>query len=136
MDIVAVMARRSTCARRAVGCVIISADNKILSTGYNGVQSSAPHCNDGYPCVGFDAPSGTSLDDCQAVHAEQNALWICRYPELMHMLYVSCSPCYSCTQLMLNTPIQRVIFGEKYAHDEKAQRLWLGSPGKRVWGLY
>jgi dCMP deaminase len=124
MEIVAAKAKRSTCARRAVGCVIVSADNKILATGYNGVQSDAPHCNAGHPCAGANALSGIALDDCEAVHAEQNALWMCSHPERMHTIYVTASPCYNCTKLLLNTPIARVVFAERYAHDEAAQKLW------------
>jgi len=39
-------AQRATCLRRAVGCVLVNAENHVLSTGYNGVCSGQPHCNE------------------------------------------------------------------------------------------
>jgi len=60
------VASRSTCPRAAVGAVIVK-DNKIISTGYNGVVSGRPHCED-IGCIMEDG-------HCQkAVHAEINAI--------------------------------------------------------------
>jgi hypothetical protein len=36
--------RRSTCPRAKVGCVLASADNYTLATGYNGAPTGAKHC--------------------------------------------------------------------------------------------
>ena len=38
-------AQRTTCCRRAVGCVLLNARGHVLSTGYNGVAAGLPHCN-------------------------------------------------------------------------------------------
>jgi len=92
MELAAVTARRSTCLRRAVGCVLLNPRGHVLATGYNGVAVGLPHCNEAmelvvrgkaeliYPhaCPGAGALSGTNLDSCEAVHAEQNALLQCR----------------------------------------------------------
>ncbi|MBP1720620.1 MAG: CMP/dCMP deaminase zinc-binding, partial [Deltaproteobacteria bacterium] len=43
MDIVALVARRSTCLRREVGAVIVK-DRRLLTTGYNGAPSGLRHC--------------------------------------------------------------------------------------------
>ena len=39
-------ARRATCLRRKVGCVLLSARGHVLATGYNGVAMGMPHCDE------------------------------------------------------------------------------------------
>ena len=73
LNIAKLVGKRSTCRRRQVGCVLVDSQNHIVSTGYNGVIKGATHCLD-VPCQGAQAPSGTDLDECFAVHAEMNAL--------------------------------------------------------------
>jgi dCMP deaminase len=46
LAIAKVVATRSTCLRRSVGCVLVDKRGHILSTGYNGVASGQPHCNE------------------------------------------------------------------------------------------
>ena len=58
---------RATCPRAHVGAVIVSDDNRILATGYNGSPPGEPHCID----------DGCVMEDghCQrALHAEVNAI--------------------------------------------------------------
>ena len=58
---------RATCPRKHVGVVIVNAKNRIASTGYNGAESGADHCDD----------VGCILDDnhcIRVVHAEINAI--------------------------------------------------------------
>ncbi len=49
MDITCLVAKRSTCTRRAVGAVIVK-DRRVLATGYNGapshVRTIIPGCQD------------------------------------------------------------------------------------------
>jgi deoxycytidylate deaminase len=45
MDIAELVAKRSTCRRRAVGAVIVK-NKRMLSTGYNGAPSGLDHCLD------------------------------------------------------------------------------------------
>ena len=123
MDIVNVMARRGTCVRRQVAAVIVTADNKLLSTGYNGVASGVPHCNKGYPCETSNAPSGMELDGCDAVHAEINALISCSNIGIARTMYVSVECCIDCTKALLNTPIKRIVYEQPYA--KSGRNLWL-----------
>ena len=46
LRIAEVVATRSTCLRRAVGCVILDRRGNILATGHNGVPSGSAHCNE------------------------------------------------------------------------------------------
>lgn len=144
MEVARVTARRATCLRRAVGCVLLDKDGFILSTGYNGVAAGQPHCNKqtgtvrhwdaanmvdrkapafDHACPGAFAQSGTQLDGCHAIHAEQNALLRCPDVRLIHTAFVTASPCMTCVKLLMNTACQTIIFGEPYPHNE-AQTLW------------
>jgi len=144
MEVARVTSRRATCLRRAVGCVLLDKDGFILSTGYNGVASGVEHCNKQVPvfgpggerngltpdymttpheCPGARAPSGTQLDGCHAIHAEQNALLRCPDVRLIHTAFVTASPCMTCTKLLMNTACQRIIFDQPYPHND-AQLLW------------
>lgn len=42
----ALTAERSTCLRRAVGCVLTNSKGHVLATGYNGVAAGQRHCNE------------------------------------------------------------------------------------------
>ena len=79
LSIAKTVAEMSTCFRRQVGCVLVDQHKVILATGFNGVPSKFEHCRDnpGHECPGANAPSGTNLDACQAILAEQNALLHC-----------------------------------------------------------
>lgn len=135
LAVAAMLARRSTCLRRAVGCVLCDARGRILSTGYNGVAAGLPHCNeldmrigkyDLYPhaCPGAGAASGTQLDACHAVHAEANAIVFCREPDRIQTAYVTTSPCIPCAKLLINTGCRSIIFSVEYT-DASARELWL-----------
>ena len=137
IELARVTARRATCLRRHVGCVLVDIRGHVLATGYNGVAAGLPHCNEetqwisqdggysvyGHACSGARSPSGTNLEGCQAIHAEQNALLQCRNVWEIHTCYVTVSPCVSCVKMLLNTSCTRIVFGEKYPHDA-ARQLW------------
>jgi dCMP deaminase len=140
LRIAEVTALRSTCLRRSVGCVLTDARGRVLATGYNGVAAGVAHCNEEltrqtipswHPnaCPGATAPSGTELDACQAVHAEQNALLQCRDPDAIDTAYATTAPCVSCAKLLANTGCRRIVFSEPYA--ASAEAFWAGL--KRAW---
>lgn len=123
MEIAFKVAQRSTCARRAVGCVLVDAHDRILSFGYNGVASGMEHCNEGFHCPGVGAASGTHLDDCHAIHAEQNAILQLSDPYAVKTAYVTVSPCTPCMKLLLGTSCRRIVAGGLYA-DSSSVALW------------
>lgn len=140
MGLALLTAERATCLRRKVGCVLLNERGHVLSTGYNGVAAGQPHCNHAvlktqvsamfpHACSAANAPSGTQLDGCQAIHAEQNALLQCRDVFQIHTAYVTASPCVTCTKLFMNTGCQRIVFLDEYPHGT-AKDLWTSSPGR------
>ena len=109
MNIAEVVATRSNCSRRHVGAVIVR-NRHILATGYNGT----PHG----PRCAHTTQSGSHLEECLCVHAEQNA--ICQAALHGHAVedstvYVTISPCLTCAKLIINAGITEVVYGGDYA---------------------
>ena len=117
MEIAGVVSKRSNCSRRQVAAVIVK-DNHILSTGYNGTPRGVKNCFDGgCPRCSGHAKSGTGLDECLCVHAEQNA--ICQAARhgvniSGSTIYVTISPCLTCAKLIINAGITEVVYGGDY----------------------
>ena len=95
MDIAHTVAKRSTCMRLSVGCVLVS-DKNIVSFGYNGPPAGEPHCT-GRDC------SSPAVGCLRAVHAEINAFKKIQPVKTNHPLdvYVTDSPCLDCFQFMV-----------------------------------
>jgi len=164
MNLAKVTAKRSTCCRRSVGCVLVNKRGHILSTGVNGVASGLPHCNEptgfnfvygngidpskpttgqstgkvliyGNACPGSKSPSGTNLDGCYAIHAEQNALLQCSNVYEVHTCYVTTSPCITCTKLLMNTGCKEIIYLDEYSQSQSQSKdLWVSAG--REWRHY
>lgn len=126
-------AKRGTCIRRQVGCVLVNKKNHVLATGYNGTPRGFPHCIDS-PCEGAKYESGKGLNKCLSTHAEQNALLQCHNVEEIYTAYVTASPCIHCVKLLLNTSCKHIVFLEEYPDDD-SKRLWTRDY-KRSWRKY
>ena len=132
MTLAQVIALRSTCIRRPVGCVITDSNGLILATGYNGVAVGKPHCNEGHPCIGAFAKSGVDIHMCNAVHAEQNALVQCSDIGRAYAIFCTTMPCSECTKLLLNTSIHEIWYHHEYVHSALVNELWRGRLIKRI----
>lgn len=104
------LAERSTCTRGSVGCVIVTADNQIISTGYNGAPHGMPHCTE----VGCDVQKGHCV---RVVHAEQNALLQAPTKSLLRdaVAYVTVEPCQRCENMLRQMGIGWVYYAEGLA---------------------
>lgn len=127
MSIAQTLSERSTCVRRGVGCVLVDRHGRVLATGYNGVPSGAVHCIED-PCSGANSVSGTNLDGCLAIHAEQNALLQCSNVLDIHVCYTTLSPCITCIKLLLNTSCQQIVYSEAYADFQTVFGIWTRIP--------
>ena len=68
LDLARILARRSICRKMKFGCVILDDHGFVTGLGYN--QPLRPEqC-----CLREGVPSGTCLERCWAIHAEQAAL--------------------------------------------------------------
>lgn len=131
LSIVDAVATRGSCVRRKVGALVVDERNVILATGYNGRAAGITNCED-EPCAGAYAPSGTALEQCEAIHAETQCLIYCADTSKIHTLYVSCSPCVNCVKMFMQTGCMRIVFKEPYPHSV-SEGLWLRSREGRSW---
>jgi dCMP deaminase len=107
LQVAEVLSRRSTCAKRSVGCVITDYRGRILSTGYNGAPQREKHCiDDNCPAVYSEAIS------CEAIHAEVNAIMQCRDADKISYIYITIEPCNKCLMLIKNTTATQIITPE------------------------
>ena len=104
---------RTTCLRRAVGCVIVK-DNRILATGYNGVPSGLRHCAEtGCLREKLGVASGQRHEICRGLHAEQNAIiQAAKYGIDIRgsKIYVKSQPCVVCAKMILDAGILEIIY--------------------------
>ena len=110
---------RSNCVSRTVGAVI-TVDNQIVSTGYNGAPKGLKHCVDNGGCLRKlnNIESGTRQEICRAVHAEQNAIISAAIKGVSikgGTLYVNTYPCSICTRMLINAEIKRIVYDSDYS---------------------
>jgi dCMP deaminase len=115
---------RGACVRRQVGCVLTNDLNHIIATGYNGRARGVNNCLES-PCNGSQLDSGMGLEQCEAIHAEANALLQCKDVETIKTAYCTTAPCIHCIKLLMNTSCERIVFQDTYPHMEESKRLWL-----------
>lgn len=103
---------------RQVGAVIVR-DKRIITTGYNGAPSGVKSCKEKGECLRkkLNIASGTRLESCYAVHAEQNA--IAQAAKLGvsvdgATIYVTHQPCTICTKMIINSGIKKVVYRNGY----------------------
>ena len=125
LQIAKVVSQRSTCLRRQVGAVIVK-DKRMISTGYNGAASGAPHCDE-IGCIRqqLGIKSGERHELCAAIHAEQNAIiQAAKYGVSIEgaTLYCTNQPCAICAKMIVNSGIKRVVFNGEYP-DEYAKKI-------------
>lgn len=108
LDIAEMVGTRSTCERLHVGCVLVK-DKQIISTGYNGSISGHEHCTGGN-CLKNE--QGRCI---KTIHAEQNALLFADRHKLEgSTAYVTHEPCETCTKLLAQAGIKKVVFRNAY----------------------
>ncbi len=112
IEIARVVAKRSTCDRNQVGAVI-TRDNIILSTGYNGSIRRLPHCDEaGHHIINNHCTN--------TVHAEANAIIQAAYSGVSikdSTIYTTSNPCWNCFKLIANSGIKRIVYDKTYGLD-------------------
>ena len=57
-----------------------------------------------------ESASGSSYDNCIAIHAEANALLHSDYSSKPVKIYVNGPPCFTCAKLIANSTIKEVFY--------------------------
>ena len=114
MGIAMLAARRSKDPNTQVGACIVSQENIIISTGYNGMPKGCS--DDEFP---WDR-SGTTDADTKypyVVHAELNAILNANGRDLRgSRLYVALFPCNECAKAIIQSGVKEVVYlSDKYA---------------------
>ena len=114
LAIARVVASRADCSRRQLGAVIVDADNRIVSTGYNGSVAGAPGCLTDGACpraraFGVRAGAGYEETACIAIHAEHNCVLWSRRDLRGCTIYITDEPCQQCTVLLRAVGIDRAV---------------------------
>lgn len=112
------IALRSVCDGRQVGAVIVNAQNRAVSTGYNGPPRNYPVDSEAR-CSSFCARQMSRGDgavdlayglSCPTVHAEANALIFAdRSAFAGGTIYVTAACCPDCGKLIANSGLTRVV---------------------------
>jgi dCMP deaminase len=99
---------RSPSSKLKVGSVIVK-DNRVISSGYNGFPSGAPHISihkDGHEvntihseqnCISDAAKRGVSIENCT--------------------IYITHYPCINCCKYIISSGIKKVVYLEDYNNE-------------------
>ena len=127
MGVAMLAAQRSKDPNTQVGACIVSPDNIILSTGYNGLPKGCS--DDEYPWE----REGEETKYPYVVHAELNAILNCNGNSLRGArIYVALFPCYECAKAIIQAGLAEVVYlSDKYKDTPavQASKRMLGSAG-------
>ena len=114
LEMAYVFANLSKAKRRKVGCIIVK-DGQVISNGFNGTPS------------GFN--NRCEVNDVtkpEVLHAESNALMkIARSTNssIGSTMYLTCSPCFECAKLIIQSGISRLVYSDDYRKIEGIELL-------------
>lgn len=113
-EITITTAKRSSCERLNVGCLIVK-DNRVISAGYNGFLPGCPHKS----IVRDNHEQAT-------VHAEQNAISDCAKRGVNcneSTVYITHYPCLNCCKILLASGIKKIKYINNYKNDTIVEEL-------------
>jgi dCMP deaminase len=129
MGIAMLAAKRSKDPSTQVGACIVSTDNIIISTGYNGMPKGCS--DDEFPWE----REGEENKYPYVVHAELNAILNANGRDLRDSrLYVALFPCNECAKAIIQSGVKEVVYlSDKYADTPvtKASKRMLDAAGVR-----
>lgn len=107
--------KNSHCQRSQVGCLVVK-NKTIISDGYNGTPT-------GFPNICEDEDNNTLAS---VLHAEANAITkLAMNTVSSHgsTMYVTLSPCFDCSKLIIQSGIKRIVFSDLYRKTESLELL-------------
>lgn len=101
MGMATLTAKRGSCGRAQVGCVIIR-DGRLICSGYNGPlkHDCDKRCDLEKPCI-------------NAIHAEANAIAFAAKNGIRlkgSTMFITFSPCTKCAELIIQSGISKVVY--------------------------
>ncbi len=133
MEMAKLVATRATCPRKSVGAVLVNENNRVVSTGFNGVPVGQEHCTD----VGCRLVEIDGRESCIAtLHAESNALDDAGRNARGCTLYVTCTPCFECAKRIVNSGVKKIWFDEAYNSRKTEWTLNMFDDADIEWGQF
>jgi dCMP deaminase len=118
MSIAFLASMRSPCERLHVGAVIVK-NNRIISMGYNGFISGAPHIS-----------RVRDNHEQSIIHSEVNAIVDCARRGVSledATIYVTHYPCINCFRSIAGSGIRNIIYSNDYRNDRFVSEIALES---------
>ena len=113
MEMADAISKRSRCSRAQIGAVVVSKDQRISSTGYNGPAASLDvegDCIDWCPRAQGLTTLDNTYDACPSIHSEANALlYVDRSRVEGGTIYITDVACLQCAKLVSNSGVARVV---------------------------
>lgn len=136
MGVAMLSAKRSKDPSTQVGACIVSADNKILSMGYNGFPTGCS--DDEFPWgKELEAEDPYNAKYFYSTHSELNAILNYRGGSLEgSKLYVTLFPCNDCAKAIIQAGIKLVVYADDKYKDTpavKASKRMLNAAGVRYY---
>ena len=132
MGVSLLAAERSKDPSTQVGACIVSDDNRILSTGYNGFPQG---CSDDDFPWNRDASAGETKYNF-VVHAELNAILNAGGKSLVgSRIFVSLFPCHECAKAIIQAGVKEVVYlSDKYngTESDNASKRMLNAAGVKL----
>ncbi|QHJ78827.1 MAG: hypothetical protein [Caudoviricetes sp.] len=129
MQLAYIVAQESKCVSWKVGA-IISKDERIISTGYNGTPAGQPNCRDVAEDKGWIDDTGrmkcecghehTSWSKSNEIHAELNAILYAAKRGISvegATMYVNVSPCGDCAKAIAQSGIRKLVYCVEYPNN-------------------
>ena len=109
MSLALLISSRSPSKRLKVGSVIVK-DNRVISSGYNGFPSAAPHesiMRDGHEINTIHSEQNSISDSAKRGVAIEGAT-----------IYITHFPCINCVKYIISSGIKQIIYLDDYRNDE------------------
>ena len=109
MSLALLISSRSPSKRLKVGSVIVK-DNRVISSGYNGFPSGAPHesiMRDGHEINTIHSEQNSISDSAKRGVAIQDTT-----------IYITHFPCINCVKYIISSGIKQIIYLDDYRNDD------------------
>tara|TARA_R100000152_G_C6779161_1_gene210509 strand:- start:2712 stop:3161 length:450 start_codon:yes stop_codon:yes gene_type:complete len=128
LDIAKNFSSLSKAIRRKVGCIIVK-DGQIISNGFNGTPSGFDNSceylkEEKSPDINYNPNNLTTKPE--VLHAESNALMkLARSTNssIGSTMYLTCSPCFDCAKLIIQSGIIRLVYIDDYRSEKGIELL-------------
>jgi dCMP deaminase len=107
------VAERGTCDRAHVGCVLTK-DNRILATGYNGALSGQPHCDEiGHTMLNNHCVKTNHAEIACIAHAARYGISIDQA-----ICYCTHLPCLNCLKALIACGVKKIYYSNEYRKED------------------